>query len=546
MKQKTWRKLMTLTAGVTAAAMLTACGGGKTTGSETGGTQPAAAQTNGAVSQTEAETIGIAKAEANTRKTDETLTVMLNAEPNGIFSGDNNEGGLIILNAVADSILEFDSVEKTWRPGICEGYEKVDDTHYTFKVRDDAVYSDGTPVTAEDCVYSLGMWKDSGASQAQYYDMEQTAVIDDKHFTLALTEYVPKWEFFVAQHPGVVVSEAAVEAAGGIEGIKRTQPVTAGRYRITEWQPGSYIMTERNDTYYDKDYTGYYKYIKYVFVADSSSRILAVKSGDADIAYRVSAADVASSKNDDTIQDLVINTSCYNVYFNNESGPCADVKVREALSCAIDGNAVNASVMMGMGQLTRGLILPQFPYYKEKEPVALDYEKAKALLAEAGYGDGLELSLPVIATTSQVATVIQESLRQIGVTVNIEVLEQQAFAERARGGQFDFIVGTAGLCYENTNNFNQFDPDLKGRSVQNCRVTEGADELSGYIDMCYSSDEATVAEGWGLVQDFIFDNYCLTGTCTTHLYSMMRTGLEGYTAANTMDHADVTEVHPVQ
>lgn len=529
MKKRTLTALTALL--LVCALMLTACGGSSSTASS--------------VPASSTVTTGIPEAVANTEKSDETLTVMLNAEPDTMLAGVMNEGACIVQNTFAESILRYDPETKGWLPGICTGYETVDDTHYTFELREGVTYSDGTPVTVDDIIFSLRWFKEAGNSNAQYINMEETVKIDESHFTLALTEYVPGWETFINGTGMVIISESGLEAVGGAEGASRTPPATVGRYIFKEWEPGSYITVERNDNYYDSEYVGYYKTIRFVFVADSASRVLSLQSGDADVALRLSTADMMTVEADPNLQALVVNTGIYNVYFNNTNGPCADPKVREALTYAIDGAAVNAAVMMNKGEVVRSFSLPEFVYYKDFDLIETNAEKAKELLAEAGYPNGLDLYLPVIKNHANVATVVQESLRQAGVNVTVETIEQQSFLEKTRNSEFDMIVGSKTLTALATNALNQVNPALAGRNPQNVWPNaEQAEILNEMIVRCNSSDEAVRAQAWDEIQTYMFDNYMFAPTCTNHLYAAMKADLEGYSTCNIMDYADVTEIHP--
>lgn len=494
-----------------------------------------------------ADTIGAPVEEVkNTVKSDETLTVMLNGEPN-LLLGEGNEAAIIVMESIGGGILEFDSANNSWRPGICTGFETVDETHYSFELRDGVTFSDGTPITAEDCVFSLNFWKETGNSDAQYYDIENTQIVDDKHFTLALTHYTPGWEFALVSQTGIVFSENALNAVGGTSGAERTPPVGAGRYVFKEWQPGSYILVERNENYWDPDYTGYYKYIKYVFVADSASRVLAVKSGDADVAVRITTADMTSIENDPKLQVVTVNTTVYNLIYNNKSGACADPKVREALSYAVDANAVNAIVNMGHGEPVGSWILPEFPFYKScAEANNYDPEKAKQLLAEAGYPDGIELFLPVVGNNSQAATVVQETMRQAGITLNVQIMEQANYLEVVRAAEHDMILGTAFIRYRSANNYNLFNPELAGRAPQNAHLSgDAAEHVKELIAKCSSSDLAVAEQAWYEMQDYLFGNHVLTCICSTHGYATMRSDLTGYANCNPIEYLDPTGIHPV-
>lgn len=528
------KKTIALLLALVMAFALVACGGKQPSGEQPGGnTDPGtSAPADPGTPSKPAEPV----------KTDETLVVMLDAEPEKLY-GDAGASGIIIIDAIAASLLEYDAETRGWTWGLAESYEKIDDTHYKFTLREGIQYADGTPVTAADAVYSLGYMNAQGTSDAQYFNMEEMEVIDDRTFVFALTQYIPGWEFFLAEHNGVVYSQAAVDAVGGEEAALRNIPVGCGKYQLKEWKSGEYILIERNENYYDKDYIGYYKYIKFMFVGDSASRLLAVKSGDAQVAYRISAAEYNSLKSDPAVTGLAYDAGVvYNVYFNNESGPCADVKVREALCYAIDGAAVNAVINMNAGTVAQGWLPASFPHYKDYGLIEYNPEKAKQMLADAGYPNGIDLYCCVIASHREMATVVQESMRQAGVNLTVEVLEQNVYLQKARGGEYDIQMGNNTVPSLTPNVFNQIDPGKVGKSVQSCRIK--APEVSDYIKMCNSSDEATSAEGWEKLTDYVFGNYCLKGLCDGDKYNAVAAGLTGLSYATRMSYIDVTNIRP--
>ena len=108
------------------------------------------------------------------------------------------------------------------------------------------------------------------------------------------------------------------------------------------------------------------------------------------------------------------------------------------------------------------------------------------------------------------------------------------------------IVGSKQLTALATNALTQVNPALAGRNPQNVWPNaEQAEVLNEMIVRCNSSDEAVRAQAWDEIQTYIFDNYMLAPTCTSHLYAAMKADLEGYSSCNIMDYADVTEIHPV-
>lgn len=484
----------------------------------------------------------------DTEKSSETLTVVVQAEPTAMstLNGVSTEAQLVIMDAMGSTLLDYDPVSNGTRPGIASGYEKIDDTHYRFTLREDACYADGTPVTAEDVLYSLTAYSEAGIQNATYFNPEEMKAEDEHTFVFALKEYVPGWEYLVADSATVIYSKAAVEAVGGIENADRTPPVGCGKYNFKEWKSGEYIVLERNDNYWDKDYIGYYQYIKFLFIGDSASRILAVKSGDADVAYRIGTSEYVTLQNDPAATAVALPANgCENLYFNTSKGVFADEKVREAVAHAIDAEAVNAVINMGQGKVVQGLFPEVHPYYREYYEgghPAYDVEKAKQLLAEAGYPDGLTIECLTMASFKEVCTILQESLRAAGITMNVSVVEQSVYVQETRAGNYDCQVGLTTAGTLNPNNFSQIDPAMVGVSIQSCRITDPA--MSEIIAKAQSPDEALAKEGWDELYDYVFGKYCVVGLCSSDKYHAVANGLTGLTNGNRMAYIDVTEMHP--
>lgn len=529
-----------------AAAMLAGCGGsGKGASPADTGTSTEAGGAGETVGQNTpaADVGGVDK--SNTETSDETLTVVLMAEPTTItgLNGVTTESSLIISECIGGTLLEYDDGEVT--PSLASGYEAIDDTHYRFTIRDEACYSDGTPVTAQDVVYSYGCYQAGGASAASYFNMEETVAEDDKNVIVAFQSYVPGWEYLIAEGNLPIYSEAAVEAVGGLESTDLAAPTGCGRYVLSEWKTGEYVMLERNENYWDTDYTPYYKYIKFIGIGDAASRLLAVQSGDANVAYKITATDyIALEANPDVNGVIISDDDLYNLGFNCTSEKLKDPKVREALTYAVDAEAVNALVNMGRGKVAQGLFPENFPYYHEVYEgghLPFDPAKAKELLAQAGYPDGLTLRFITLAANQSIATIIQESMRQAGVTVEIDVLEQSVYVQEARSGNYDLQIISSSLGSVQPNCFNAISSRQMGKAVGQCRLNDPAmDEL---CDLASSPDPAVQGQAFGDIIDYVFNNYCLVGLCTQNKYCGVTAGIDGLTTGTRMSYIDVSYMH---
>lgn len=473
---------------------------------------------------------------------DKTLTVVLQTEPTALTGllGGGTEAGLIIMDTMVNTLYRYDGESRQAVPALASSYETIDELHYRFTLRDDACYSDGTPVKAQDVVYSFTKYAETGVANASYFDVEGLKAEDDQHVIIAFKNYVPGWLYLVSESSMAVFSEAAVEAVGGPEGAERTVPASCGRYKFSEWKSGEYVLVERNENYWDKDRMGYYKFIKFIFIGDSAARALSIQSGDADVAYRVAATDyMAGEANSSTAGYMIPCESVYNVFFNCSSDLMSNAKLREAVAYAIDANAVSNLVTLGLGKPCQGLWSPSFPYMHnvyEGGVLPLDLEKSKAALQESGLTN-VKLRCITLPANQNIATIIQENLRQVGIEMEVVPMEQSVYVQEARGGNYDLQIGNTTVETLQPNAFNQIDPAKVGISIASCRIDDPA--MTDLVSKACSSDEATSAEGFNGIIDYVFNNFCLRGLCTENKYCVVRQGIQGLNASSRMGYLDV-------
>lgn len=484
----------------------------------------------------------------NATASDEELTVALMGEPSTLFAlgGTLVESGLVIENAMGGRLLEFDASTGEISPSLADTYELVDDTHARFHLRDGACYSDGTPVTAEDVLYSFNVAKENAVSFTSYFDMANSSAEDDQTVIIAFTEYVPGWEQLFANPAATITSEANVNAVGGVDNAGHNPPIGCGRYVFKEWSSGQYILIERNENYWDDSYTGYYKTIRFTFIPDAASRVLALQSGDVDVAQRISMSDYMALQNNPDAKGLPFATDrVFNLMFNVQSDVFSNELLREAVAYALDPQAVNALQNMGQGQVVQGWLTETHPYYKEYYEgghVPYDPEKAKELMAQAGFSDGFDCTLVTQAATQQIATVIQESLRQVGINMEIQTLEQSTYVANMRAGEYDCYVGATTAGTLSPDNFNQLDPAKIGVTVGGYR--DDRPEVSDMIALASSPDEATAQEGWDQLIDLVFGQYYCVGLCNAIDCYGLAGNLEGLKLGK-LNYMDVSYVHPV-
>lgn len=524
MKKITRRSFLKATGILTAAGILSACG-----------------------DSSSSVAVGSSSIAAGPVLTDETLVIALNAEPTALtaLNGTSTEASLIIAESTGGSLYEYRDGELS--PSLASGYDVVDETHYRFHLREGIHYADGTPVTAQDVVYSYNCYAASGNTSATYFNMDELVAEDDSTVMIAFKNYVPGWLGLLAEGSMPIFSQANVDAVGGIEAAERNAPVGCGRYNVSEWKSGEYILIERNENYWDPEYAGYYKYIKFIGIADASSRMLAVQSGDANLAYRISTADYVGLQASPDVDGVIYSeTALYNLICNCASEKLKDKKVREALAYATDAAAVNALINMGTGKVAQGLFPESFPYYHEVFEgghLPYDPEKAKELLAQAGVSN-LTLKLPCLAGNKGVATIVQESMRKAGITVEIEICEQSVYVQVARSGEYDLQIGSTDYRMLQPNCFNQFSPDMVGKSIGSIRLADD-EALKDMVKRGNSSDEATCTKAMSEIIDYVVGGFCIIGLCTQGKYCAVTSGIEGLITGTRMSYIDVSFMHKV-
>lgn len=387
---------------------------------------------------------------ANTEKTDEELVIGLASEPAllyGVAGGNVQNEEQIIGHAMFDSLVKYNYNTHEVEPKLATSWEWTDDTHLKFTLRDDVMMSDGTPLVADDVVYTcneiwvaLNQANDTGKNIVG-------ATADDEHtVTIEFNSVAPDFLTMLTWTNFAIVSKDEVEAAGGLEAVsKEPANIGTGPYKFKEWKHGQYVLLERNEDYWDKDYAGYYKTIKFTFTSDAAAREMAVESGDAQVAYDMPISQAATYAASD-----VVNTTIYNfgqtthLWYNmgDNAGATKELKVRQAIDKALNFDAIAQVGTAGFAKAAMSYWDPSCDFYQENytaEERAVDIEGAKALLAEAGYENGLEITALGLGDITPVLTVMQANLAEAGITLTLDTPDTAQFVEGAFGGNYDII-----------------------------------------------------------------------------------------------------------
>ena len=416
-------------AGLTLALLTSACGGSD-------GSAPASEEAPGATSAV--DTLKIANAVAV-----DTLDPAQNSANESIWMDQNIYARLVQTDADGEKVV----------PDLADTWEVSDDQlTYTFHIRDDATFADGTPVTAQDAVWSINRAKDvDGGWGFLITPVTGITATDDKTVTITLAQPHAPLLADLAMYAFAVLPQKAVEADPDF--FTKT-PYGAGPFKVASLDPESKLVLSRNDAYYgDKPKIST---VEVSIVTNDNTRVLQLQGGDVDVIENPPGNVLKQiSANKNLRVDLFPSTRVDFLQLPLKSKPLEDVRVRQAIKAALDLEQMNTLAYQGNGKPATTFFPYDSLYWDSSVDVPKpDVAKAKKLLADAGYPDGF--TIPLIAVSGDAAgqaqaVVIKDSLAKIGVTVDIQSFELSTAYANERSGE-----NGMGLRYW-TNDI--FDPD---------------------------------------------------------------------------------------
>ena len=338
------------------------------------------------------------------------------------------EAGMAI-NTVAnvyDPLLFF-NLDGSYRAGLATGCEiSADLTSYTFFLREGVKFHHGKDFTAEDVVFSISRHLDeelqTTAFQTWSNVVDQIVVVDDYtvRFDLTIPDGFFLNEFPVYQNHILPSDVDIAKMASGVE-LYGTGP-----FMVTEILPNERVSMARNPNYWDEG-RPYVDELHLVGIADNLGRVEALKNGDIDIALRLDFSSVAGVNSHDETTALAVASPTVNGMTMDVTKPPFDNKlVRKALQAAADRDKIHQTMMLGLGELAYDHPIPPNDTRYFAADLALpeyDIELAKFLLAEAGYPNGIEVTLhtgEVGPGMIEMAVAYKESAAPAGITVNVQ------------------------------------------------------------------------------------------------------------------------------
>jgi peptide/nickel transport system substrate-binding protein len=335
-------------------------------------------------------------------------------------------------------------------PGLAEKWDvSKDGLTYTFHLRKGLKYSDGSPLSAEDIAWNLEQFADPEVNislAGVAAGMESAKATNDTTVVVKLEHPVAAFLYNLAIFPAFIVDKAKLEAEGP---AYWKHPVGTGPFIVKEFASGSHITFEKNPNYYEPG-KPYLDSMRWNFVPNSNTRVLALKSGEAQMIDGVPFAQVESLQGESgvSIQQVELPQEILMVT-NTKVKALNDVHVRRALSLAINRPQLNETVFRGTGTVPNSVIqnFELDASDKEVKPFEFNVEKAKEEMAASKFSKGFTVSLQYPAGFDyfkQMALLVQQEMGEIGVTVKLEELEAATIAEKWLEGEFELTFPFTG------------------------------------------------------------------------------------------------------
>lgn len=364
-----------------------------------------------------------------------------------------------------ETLLNFGDQDTTIQPGLAKEHDTTEDgLTYTFELEEGIKFHDDTDFNADAVVKNFERWAGGNEEQFPYYSSmfggfkdDESHVIEsvtaDGDYTVVIKLKRPQAPFLknIAMDMFAIASPTAFEEQGD-DDFERN-PVGTGPFQFVNWKPNDSITIEKFDGYWQD---GLPKLGKVIFLSipDNSARLNALLAGDIDLADGINPSDGVTIEDEDALQ--LFERPSMNVGYLGltVTRPPFDNKlVRQAMNHAIDKQAIVDSFFEGRAEVAKNPMPESISGYNDDiEGYDFNPEKAKELLAEAGYEDGFDMELwampvprPYMPDGEKVAEVMQKNLEDIGVTATIVSHEWATYLDLASKGDADaFMLGWTG------------------------------------------------------------------------------------------------------
>ena len=374
----------------------------------------------------------------------------VNLDPAQVTDLNSNRVG----RRIVETLATFPDESTQIVPGLAESWTvSKDGLRYTFKLRKGISFHDGTPLNAEAVKFSIERQinaehpfnKLGKYPFANYFfgNVKAVEVVDPSTVEFVLKE--PRASFLAILTAGAasIVSPTAVKKLGVDYAL---QPVGTGPFRYVAWDRGQRVVLERNAQYWKSPVK--VERVIYRPIVEDQARLTELLTGALDLIVGTPPDFVAQLENNPKVTLLKqVGAHVWYLGINNQKKPFDDKRVRQALNYAVNKEAIVRDVLKGTGSMSAGPVLPgTWGADAGLKPYPYDPERARKLLADAGYPGGFTTSMWVPESGSgmqspvAMATVMQSNLKAVGVNVTLQTFEWGAFIAKLRSKEQELFA----------------------------------------------------------------------------------------------------------
>ncbi|SKC79019.1 ABC transporter substrate-binding protein [Maledivibacter halophilus] len=369
----------------------------------------------------------------------DSIIIGIDQEPSSLDAQFSNElSGRYIFFNIYDNLVTRDESGK-YHPSLAEKWDvSEDEKEYTFYLRKGIKFHNGEELKASDVKFSLDRGMTSSYVSFLYGAFDKVDVIDDYKVKVTLKYSSPTFLQVLSLPQAGILSEAAYNEYG--DDYTRN-PVGTGAYKFEEWVPGDKISLIANDDYFNGAPS--IKECTFRIITDRGTGMVALEKGEVDVYYGISSVDKQNAiDNPDITYDECQAISYEHVVINCEDEIFSNPLVRQAVAYALDKESILIAGRDGLGYIA-DIQAPDymFGYTDKVKSYPYDPEKAKELLAQAGYPDGFDCNISVNSGyREKEAQVIQAGLAEVGINVTIDVYEWGALLDSLSNGGYQISL----------------------------------------------------------------------------------------------------------
>ena len=343
---------------------------------------------------------------------------------------------LAVTSQIYDTLFYLDD-KGDLHPDLAESYEVLSDSDIILHIRKDVYFHNGDRLTSADVANSLIKTMESPVSKVIVSSIISVKDIGDDKVEI-IHSCTPSMLLRHLSHASTAITKNIPSFRSGEEDLTI---VGTGPFKMEKWGNGENIRLASFDKYFDG--ASKIKELYFETIPESSGRYIALETGEIDIAYDLLASDIKLANKNQKV-NTIVRPSLGIDFVTINTHKITDKRVRQAIELGINKRDISAAVFEDMAKIAPSILPPNvFGYDKDAAIKEYAPKRARELLKEAGYGNGLKLTVYIYdePSRSQMAQVIQGDLKNIGVDLSIETLEVSSFLQRTANGEHDMLIG---------------------------------------------------------------------------------------------------------